>query len=141
MKGIKENDYFYFVHSFVANTSSKEDTLAYCDYGGYTLTAIIKRDQIMGCQFHPEKSGKSGLRLLKSFVMASKLLIIGYGNIAKRHLKILNKLYPTSHIGLLRHKKYYSQNIIGVNEIFYDLKKALKFEPDLVVFCNPASKE
>ncbi len=72
--------------------------------------------------------------------MASKLLIIGYGNIAKRHLKILNKLYPTSHIGLLRHKKYYSQNIIGVNEIFYDLKKALKFEPDLVVFCNPASK-
>ncbi len=67
MKGIKENDYFYFVHSFVANTSSKEDTLAYCDYGGYTLTAIIKRDQIMGCQFHPEKSGKAGLRLLKSF--------------------------------------------------------------------------
>ncbi|MDC3045986.1 imidazole glycerol phosphate synthase subunit HisH, partial [Gammaproteobacteria bacterium] len=67
MKGIKENDYFYFVHSFVANTSSKEDTLAYCDYGGYALTAIIKRDQIMGCQFHPEKSGKAGLRLLKSF--------------------------------------------------------------------------
>ena len=64
---IKENDCFYFVHSFVVNTSSKKETLAYCDYGGYPLTAIIKRNQIIGCQFHPEKSGTAGLRLLKSF--------------------------------------------------------------------------
>tara|TARA_A100001011_G_scaffold16199_2_gene16817 strand:- start:14245 stop:14895 length:651 start_codon:yes stop_codon:yes gene_type:complete len=67
IKMIKENDCFYFVHSFVVNTSSKKETLAYCDYGGYPLTAIIKRNQIIGCQFHPEKSGKAGLRLLKSF--------------------------------------------------------------------------
>jgi glutamine amidotransferase len=58
----------YFVHSFMAEPASPAHRLADCHYGGIRISAAIKRDNVMGCQFHPEKSGEVGLRVLKSFL-------------------------------------------------------------------------
>lgn len=66
--GISNNDCVYFVHSFAANCKSK-NIAAYTDYGG-NFPAIVCSDneyKAYGCQFHPEKSGETGLRILKSF--------------------------------------------------------------------------
>ena len=64
-KYIKEGDYVYFVHSYHA--SGCEDSLAAStEYGG-TLTAAVWKDNVYGCQFHPEKSGTVGLNILKAF--------------------------------------------------------------------------
>lgn len=58
----------YFVHSFMAVPDSIKDRLANCLYGGHSITAAIKHANITGCQFHPEKSGEAGLKMLKSFL-------------------------------------------------------------------------
>ena len=64
-KYIKEGDCVYFVHSFYA--SGCEDSLiATAEYGKY-LTAAVAKDNVMGCQFHPEKSGDVGLNILRAF--------------------------------------------------------------------------
>jgi glutamine amidotransferase len=57
----------YFVHSFMAVPADPHDRLADCIYGGHRVSAAITRDQITGCQFHPEKSGEVGLRILRRF--------------------------------------------------------------------------
>ncbi len=64
--GISDGDCVYFVHSFYA-TDCEESLLATTEYGK-ELTAAVCRDNVMGCQFHPEKSGEVGLRILKNFV-------------------------------------------------------------------------
>ena len=67
-KYIKEGDCVYFVHSFYA--SGCEDSLiATAEYGKY-LTAAVAKDNVMGCQFHPEKSGDVGLNILRAFCEA-----------------------------------------------------------------------
>lgn len=58
----------YFVHSFHAVPEDRNDLLAVCDYNGLEITAAVKRDNIMGTQFHPEKSGKSGLSIFNQFM-------------------------------------------------------------------------
>ncbi len=58
---------FYFVHSYIAITKKLENTLAKTEYGGLELPAIIKSNNVIGCQFHPEKSRQVGLEFLKSF--------------------------------------------------------------------------
>ena len=58
----------YFVHSFFSKPNNEEHLLAHCRYGGNKLSALICRDNIMGCQFHPEKSGKIGLDILRAFL-------------------------------------------------------------------------
>lgn len=57
----------YFVHSFMAVPTDPTHRLADCLYGGHKIAATIKRDQITGCQFHPEKSGEVGLKILRRF--------------------------------------------------------------------------
>jgi imidazole glycerol-phosphate synthase subunit HisH len=57
----------YFVHSFALNPSQRSDLVAQADYGG-VVTAIVGRDNIVGTQFHPEKSQKLGLRLIANFL-------------------------------------------------------------------------
>jgi glutamine amidotransferase len=57
---------FYFVHSYHVVCQSEADVVAYTDYG-YPLAAIINKGNIMGAQFHPEKSHKFGMQLLKNF--------------------------------------------------------------------------
>ena len=65
---IKEGDCVYFVHSFYA--SGCEDSLiATAEYGKY-LTAAVAKGNVMGCQFHPEKSGDVGLNILRAFCEA-----------------------------------------------------------------------
>lgn len=58
----------YFVHSYEAVTDSASQTLAVCDYGGIKITAVIGKGLLFGCQFHPEKSGETGLKILKTFM-------------------------------------------------------------------------
>ncbi len=61
----KEGDFVYFVHSYAA-TDCKEALIAQTEYG-VPLTAAIARDNVMGTQFHPEKSGRTGLSILRAF--------------------------------------------------------------------------
>jgi imidazole glycerol-phosphate synthase subunit HisH len=61
-------DAMYFVHSFMAIPADNSNLLADCIYGGYRIPAVIKKNNIMGCQFHPEKSGELGLKVLQRFV-------------------------------------------------------------------------
>ena len=63
---IKEGDFVYFVHSYHA-TGCDAWTTAVTEYGGL-LTASVEKDNVFGCQFHPEKSGDVGLSILKAFV-------------------------------------------------------------------------
>lgn len=58
---------FYFVHSYHYDSSSKTDILLEAGYG-YTFTAAVEHRNIIGVQFHPEKSHKFGMRLLENFV-------------------------------------------------------------------------
>ena len=67
-KYIKEGDCVYFVHSFYA--SGCEDSLIATAEYGKDLTAAVARDNVMGCQFHPEKSGDVGLNILRAFCEA-----------------------------------------------------------------------
>lgn len=67
LKGNMEGDAMYFVHSFMSIPNNPSSCLVKCDYGGNDIPAIIERENIFGCQFHPEKSGEAGLRLLRSF--------------------------------------------------------------------------
>ena len=62
---IKNGDFVYFVHSFYA-TDCDEDVIAYTEYGA-NLCAAVERDNVFGCQFHPEKSGDVGLEILRGF--------------------------------------------------------------------------
>ncbi len=63
--GIQEGDHVYFVHSFYAEGVG--DSLAASTEYGKTLTAAVAKGNVFGCQFHPEKSGKVGLAILKAF--------------------------------------------------------------------------
>ena len=58
----------YFVHSFMAVPKNPKHRIANCLYGGVPVPAIIGRDNIYGCQFHPEKSGVVGLKILRRFL-------------------------------------------------------------------------
>ena len=64
-KLLEEGSYVYFVHSFYAENC--EDSLAAVTDYGIPITAAVERDNIFGCQFHPEKSGNVGLAILKKF--------------------------------------------------------------------------
>lgn len=64
-KYIKEGDFVYFVHSFYA-TECSDAILATAEYGT-EVTAAVCRDNVYGCQFHPEKSGRVGLDILRAF--------------------------------------------------------------------------
>jgi glutamine amidotransferase len=59
---------FYFVHSFAAVGVPESVLAATVDYLGHRITAAVQRDNVYGVQFHPEKSGPSGLHLLANFV-------------------------------------------------------------------------
>jgi imidazole glycerol-phosphate synthase subunit HisH len=59
----------YFVHSFMSVLTDPAHRIADCLYGGHKIAATIARDRITGCQFHPEKSGEVGLKILRRFVL------------------------------------------------------------------------
>ena len=65
LRYLKEGEFVYFVHSYYG-TDCALDTVATAEYGA-PLTAMVERGNVCGCQFHPEKSGDVGLRILKAF--------------------------------------------------------------------------
>ena len=65
LRGIPDGSFVYYTHSWRAPVS--EDTAAITNYGG-AFTAAVERDNVMGVQFHPEKSSDTGLQLLKNFL-------------------------------------------------------------------------
>ena len=65
LKYIKEGDCVYFVHSFYVDPGA-ESVVATAEYGKF-VTAAVQKGNVMGCQFHPEKSGEVGLNILRAF--------------------------------------------------------------------------
>lgn len=66
LKYVDENEDVYFVHSYMAHCP-RENLVAYSDYGKENITALVQNGNVMGCQFHPEKSGKVGQNILRAF--------------------------------------------------------------------------
>ena len=66
-RGLSEDDYVYFVHSYAATDCDPQEVLATVNYGG-DIVALVGRDNIMASQFHPEKSQAVGLALIKNFL-------------------------------------------------------------------------
>ncbi len=69
LQKIKVGEAAYFVHSFMAVPKKSDHCIADCYYGGIRVSATIGRDNIYGCQFHPEKSGEVGLKVLRRFLL------------------------------------------------------------------------
>jgi glutamine amidotransferase len=67
--GVAERSHFYFLHSFAATPSTSENELAWVDFAGHRVCAAVRRGNTFGVQFHPEKSGPTGLQLLKDFAL------------------------------------------------------------------------
>ena len=67
-KGIPDGSFVYFVHSYYVDTA-EENTLVSCEYGlDFSASVVNSEGNVMGTQFHPEKSGATGLKILKNFV-------------------------------------------------------------------------
>lgn len=67
LDGVSDNNYMYFVHSYYAKPDNLKDIVATTEYG-VTFPSIFEKDNITATQFHPEKSGKTGLSILKNYV-------------------------------------------------------------------------
>jgi imidazole glycerol phosphate synthase glutamine amidotransferase subunit len=67
LTGLGNSPHFYFVHSYYAAPADPDLIVLTCDYGG-DFTAAVRRDNLVACQFHPEKSQRAGLALLDNFV-------------------------------------------------------------------------
>lgn len=65
-RGLPENSYVYFVHSYAGQAENPENVIAATDYGT-SVVAAVSKGNVYGCQFHPEKSGEVGLLILKNF--------------------------------------------------------------------------
>ena len=68
LDGVIPNSNIYFVHSFVVVPNDKNNILSITEYGGFDFCSAIKKDNIYGCQFHPEKGGKVGLKVIENFI-------------------------------------------------------------------------
>ena len=66
LEGLGDNEYVYFVHSYKAFCGD-ENLFAYCEYGHKVPAVVGDGKFVYGCQFHPEKSGKTGLKILENF--------------------------------------------------------------------------
>ena len=64
--GIDNESYVYFVHSYYLTASNRNEVAATCTYGN-TFDAAVESGNLFGCQFHPEKSGEQGLKILANF--------------------------------------------------------------------------
>ena len=77
-EGIAQDDYFYFVHSYHGVPDDPSVVIGSTEYEGVTFPAVVGRDNFIATQFHPEKSGRSGLRLYANFLR----LALEHGSIA-----------------------------------------------------------
>ena len=68
LKDNNSGDYMYFVHSYISITNSEKDILGFTCYDRILFSSVIQNGNIYGCQFHPEKSGTAGLKIIQSFI-------------------------------------------------------------------------
>jgi len=68
LDGVKEGESVYFVHSYAPVVSNEDDCLASTEYGTHHLSIAVQQNHIYGCQFHPERSGPTGLHILSNFI-------------------------------------------------------------------------
>lgn len=71
-EGLENGSYVYFVHSFMAYPADENDLAAVTDYGT-RVPAMVARENLFGCQFHPEKSGEVGLAMLHNFAKLTEV--------------------------------------------------------------------
>ncbi|WP_244835262.1 imidazole glycerol phosphate synthase subunit HisH [Clostridium sp. BJN0001] len=67
LKGLDEESYVYYVHSYFASNINEKNLICYSEYGNNRIPGIVRDKNIIGAQFHPEKSGEIGLTILKNF--------------------------------------------------------------------------
>ncbi|MDD5482871.1 MAG: imidazole glycerol phosphate synthase subunit HisH [Kiritimatiellae bacterium] len=67
LEGIEDQSEFYFVHSYYPEPRNKAEIIGATDYAGITFASIVGRNNLVATQFHPEKSGRIGLKLLENF--------------------------------------------------------------------------
>lgn len=67
LAGVESGEHAYFVHSYQMRMGSPDQRVAHVDYGG-DVTAVVARDNMVGFQFHPEKSAATGLRMIANFL-------------------------------------------------------------------------
>ena len=70
-KGLEENPYVYFVHSYYLKAKNESDVAATTEYGAL-IHASVEKDHIFACQFHPEKSSEAGMQILRNFIKVTK---------------------------------------------------------------------
>ena len=72
LNNINKESFVYYVHSFMATEMIDENLIAYSKYGDINIPGIVNKGNAYGMQFHPEKSGEVGLKILKNFGVLSK---------------------------------------------------------------------
>ncbi|NME44706.1 imidazole glycerol phosphate synthase subunit HisH [Faecalicoccus pleomorphus] len=65
---LSAHPYVYYVHSYYASNMDPDDLIGYCDYGTMKIPGLVMHENVMGCQFHPEKSGEDGLKILQYYL-------------------------------------------------------------------------
>jgi glutamine amidotransferase len=68
LKSLQEGDSVYLVHSFAVHPDNPSHQLAFSHFGGHSVSTVVGRDAVIGCQFHPEKSGQVGLKIITNFL-------------------------------------------------------------------------
>lgn len=68
LEGINNDEDMYFVHSFHARPKNQKNILSSTTYSGFEFCSTVRHANIYGCQYHPEKSGKAGLKIIKNFI-------------------------------------------------------------------------
>ncbi len=71
LASVQPREEAYFIHSYAAYPADPKHILAYTEHGGHLVPSVIKKNNIYGCQFHPEKSRAAGLSILKAFLSIS----------------------------------------------------------------------
>lgn len=69
LAGLSEDSYFYFTHSFIVVPEDRAEALGNTEYAGTSFCSVVRSGNISGCQFHPEKSGHPGLKVLHNFLV------------------------------------------------------------------------
>lgn len=72
LKNISLNTEMYFIHSYVAKLDNEDEVLSVTDFHNVIFCSTLKKGNIYGCQFHPEKSSQQGLKIIKNFIKICK---------------------------------------------------------------------
>lgn len=67
-EGIRNGEAFYFVHSYFASPACQQDVAGQTEYAGFQFTSAVAKGSVLATQFHPERSGAAGLKLLRNFI-------------------------------------------------------------------------